>query len=209
MEKISCSIAKDLMPLYMDGVLSEETTEVMKAHLEGCENCRKEYEIMEQEWKVPSTVKLQEENKKMLKELKSQIKRKRILTGVVAVFLAAMVFASGYLVYENVGAVHEYFSPSFEVSLRDIDTVGEWEKISVGEDGYLNFDSVFYKKEMVVHADSSSGIAIRIRDREGNMILESEEILPGESIELEELHRNTDYQVEIKAKGEMVFLWFV
>lgn len=209
MEKISCSIAKDLMPLYMDGVLSEETTEVMKVHLESCENCRKEYEIMEQEWKVPSTVKLQEENKKMLKELKSQIKRKRILTGVVAVFLAAMVFAGGYLVYENVGAVHEYFSPSFEVSLRDIDTVGEWEKISVGEDGYLNFDSVFYKKEMVVHADSSSGIAIRIRDREGNMILESEEILPGESIELEELHRNTDYQVEIKANGEMVFLWFV
>ncbi len=209
MEKISCSIAKDLMPLYMDGVLSEETTEVMKDHLEGCENCRNEYEIMEQEWYLPSTVKLQEENKKMLKELKSQIKRKRILTGVVAVFLAAMVFASGYLVYENVGAVHEYFSPSFEVSLRDIDTVGEWEKISVGEDGYLNFDSVFYKKEMVVHADSSSGIALRIRDREGNMILESEEILPGESIELEELHRNTDYQVEIKAKGEMVFLWFV
>lgn len=209
MEKISCSIAKDLMPLYMDGVLSEETTEVMKDHLEGCENCRNEYEIMEQEWYLPSTVKLQEENKKMLKELKSQIKRKRILTGVVAVFLAAMVFASGYLVYENVGAVHEYFSPSFEVSLRDIDTVGEWEKISVGEDGYLNFDSVFYKKEMVVHADSSSGIALRIRDREGNMILESEEILPGESIELEELHRNTDYQVEIKAKGEAVFLWFV
>ena len=209
MEKISCSIAKDLMPLYMDGVLSEETTEVMKVHLEGCENCRNEYEIMEQEWYLPSTVKLQEENKKMLKELKSQIKRKRILTGVVAVFLAAMVFASGYLVYENVGAVHEYFSPSFEVSLRDIDTVGEWEKISVGEDGYLNFDSVFYKKEMVVHADSSSGIALRIRDREGNMILESEEILPGESIELEELHRNTDYQVEIKAKGEMFFLWFV
>lgn len=209
MEKISCSIAKDLMPLYMDGVLSEETTEVMKVHLESCENCRKEYEIMEQEWYLPSTVKLQEENKKMLKELKSQIKRKRILTGVVAVFLAAMVFASGYLVYENVGAVHEYFSPSFEVSLRDIDTVGEWEKISVGEDGYLNFDSVFYKKEMVVHADSSSGIALRIRDREGNMILESEEILPGESIELEELHRNTDYQVEIKAKGEMFFLWFV
>ena len=31
MEKISCSIAKDLMPLYMDGVLSAETTEVMKA----------------------------------------------------------------------------------------------------------------------------------------------------------------------------------
>lgn len=209
MEKISCSIAKDLMPLYMDGVLSEETTEVMKVHLEGCENCRKEYEIMEQEWNLPSTVKLQEENKKMLKELKSQIKRKRILTGVVAVFLAAMVFASGYLVYENVGAVHEYFSPSFEVSLRDIDTFGEWEKISVGEDGYLNFDSVFYKKEMVVHADSSSGIAMRIMDREGNMILESEEILPGESIDLEELHRNTDYQVEIKAKGEMVFLWFV
>ena len=76
MEKISCSIAKDLMPLYMDGVLSAETTEVMKAHLESCGNCRKEYETMEQEWKLPSSVRLQEENKKMLKELKHQIKRK-------------------------------------------------------------------------------------------------------------------------------------
>ena len=169
MEKISCSIAKDLMPLYMDGVLSAETTEVMKAHLESCWNCRKEYETMEQEWKLPSSVRLQEENKKMLKELKRQIKRKRILTGGVAVFLAAMV----------------------------------------GEDGYLNFNSVFYKKEMGVHADSSDSIALRIMDREGNVILESEEILPGESIDLEKLHRNTDYQVEIKAKGEAVFLWFV
>ena len=112
MEKISCSIAKDLMPLYMDGVLSAETTEVMKAHLESCGNCRKEYETMEQEWKLPSSVRLQEENKKMLKELKRQIKRKRILTGGVAVFLAAMVLVGGYLVYENVGVVHEYFSLS-------------------------------------------------------------------------------------------------
>lgn len=44
------------------------------------------------------------------------------------------------------GLCMSIFSPSFEVSLRDIDTFGEWEKISVGEDGYLNFDSVFYKK---------------------------------------------------------------
>ena len=76
MEKIGCSIAKDLMPLYMDGVLSAETTEVMKAHLESCGNCRKEYETMEQEWKLPSSVRLQEENKKMLKELKRQIKER-------------------------------------------------------------------------------------------------------------------------------------
>ena len=45
MEKIGCSIAKDLLPLYIEGILSEETTQVVEMHLQTCESCKKDFEI--------------------------------------------------------------------------------------------------------------------------------------------------------------------
>ena len=48
MEKISCSIAKDLLPLYIEGILSEETAQVVEMHLQTCENCKRFLEIMRQ-----------------------------------------------------------------------------------------------------------------------------------------------------------------
>ncbi len=38
--KISCEIIKDLLPLYEDGVCSEESRKVIEEHLEKCEECR-------------------------------------------------------------------------------------------------------------------------------------------------------------------------
>ena len=38
-EKLSCHIVEDLLPLYVDGLTSSQTTEDVKAHLESCESC--------------------------------------------------------------------------------------------------------------------------------------------------------------------------
>lgn len=64
---------------------------------------------MRQEFVFPSAPKIQEEDERILKELKRQLKIKRILTAVVAVFVTVAVVISGYLVYTNVGAVHNFF----------------------------------------------------------------------------------------------------
>ncbi|WP_455959044.1 zf-HC2 domain-containing protein, partial [Anaerotignum lactatifermentans] len=53
MEKISCSIAKDLLPLYIEGILSEETAQVVEMHLQTCESCKKDFEIMRQDFVFP------------------------------------------------------------------------------------------------------------------------------------------------------------
>lgn len=37
---MKCHIAQDLMPSYMDGLLSRETEQDMRQHLEECETCR-------------------------------------------------------------------------------------------------------------------------------------------------------------------------
>lgn len=41
--KNECHIVRDLMPLYTEGMLSDESTAFVKAHLETCEDCRGAY----------------------------------------------------------------------------------------------------------------------------------------------------------------------
>ena len=46
MSKISCHIIQDILPLYVDGIVSEDTKEMVEEHLRECESCRKEAEHM-------------------------------------------------------------------------------------------------------------------------------------------------------------------
>lgn len=38
---MKCNIVKDLMPLYAEGLCSEETAEEIREHLEACPECKK------------------------------------------------------------------------------------------------------------------------------------------------------------------------
>jgi len=50
---ISCDIIKDLLPLYHDGVCSEDSKKVVDEHLRHCESCRDELKAMDS--KLPIT----------------------------------------------------------------------------------------------------------------------------------------------------------
>ena len=41
-----CKVCEDLLPLYADGVLNEESAQFVRAHLGACAECRKKYEEM-------------------------------------------------------------------------------------------------------------------------------------------------------------------
>ena len=40
---LSCKIIEDLLPLYEEGICSEETRDAVEKHLSECEKCRKLY----------------------------------------------------------------------------------------------------------------------------------------------------------------------
>lgn len=40
MKELSCGIARDLLPLYAEGLLGQESREALEHHLPGCEGCR-------------------------------------------------------------------------------------------------------------------------------------------------------------------------
>ena len=50
---MKCSIIMDLIPLHVDDCCSEESSELVKEHLENCENCRHMYSIMNRKSYVP------------------------------------------------------------------------------------------------------------------------------------------------------------
>jgi predicted anti-sigma-YlaC factor YlaD len=46
MERISCRIIEDILPLYVDGVCSEESRNAVESHIANCGECRKKLEQM-------------------------------------------------------------------------------------------------------------------------------------------------------------------
>jgi predicted anti-sigma-YlaC factor YlaD len=45
--KMSCEIIKDLLPLYLDGVCSDDSRTAVEEHLAVCEHCRAELQAMQ------------------------------------------------------------------------------------------------------------------------------------------------------------------
>lgn len=43
---MDCNVIRDLLPLYQDEAVSEETKKVIEEHLESCEDCRRFYDEM-------------------------------------------------------------------------------------------------------------------------------------------------------------------
>ena len=45
MNKVSCEIIQDLLPLYCDDACSAESRQMVQAHLQSCETCREELRV--------------------------------------------------------------------------------------------------------------------------------------------------------------------
>lgn len=53
MEKITCDVIRDLLPLYCDGVCSRDSRELVREHLEDCRECCSLLQKMKQECVLP------------------------------------------------------------------------------------------------------------------------------------------------------------
>lgn len=208
MEKISCSIVKDLLPLYIDGILRKETEETVKAHLESCDACRKDYEVMTRELTMLSAPEVQEESKKTFIALKRRLRRRRILSAMIAAVITAVIVISVVLVYMNVEPVQDFFTQDIMVVIRDGETADVWTPVYIEENGYLTFDHLFCKKTVSLDANSDSGVMLRFLDTEGNVVLDSVSVLPGEKVSLKTLKKGTHYYVEMQTDGTDIFLRF-
>ena len=95
-----CSIVRDLLPLYVEDMVSADTGEFVKEHLEGCEECRTEHDRM----KLPQARKESgdaAENKEAvapLVALQRKLGRKKVQTVLCTVLFVVALFVSAFAV---------------------------------------------------------------------------------------------------------------
>lgn len=115
--KITCDVIQDLMPSYIDGILSEDSKVLVEEHMGTCQECRKMLEIMKEEQGKeqvrikPSAASTAErgagetentesnanaESVAALKKIRKKLLVRRVLTAAVAVILTLIAAAAGY-----------------------------------------------------------------------------------------------------------------
>ena len=111
MDKISCNVAKDLLPLYVDEVLSEDSCKLLKKHIDSCTACRENYEEMKG---IDNPVKSKQADKEkaVIKKIRKTINRKRLfgicVTAILVLAIAigtfyGLVHKQSYLPYADTG----------------------------------------------------------------------------------------------------------
>ena len=86
----TCSIVQDLLPLYEEDMLREETKEFVDGHLVQCAACRAELDALKADVK-PVPVSAQP-----LRDLKRQLRRKKLTAVLLAVTLALTLATAGF-----------------------------------------------------------------------------------------------------------------
>ena len=92
--KITCDVIQDLMPSYIDGILSEDSKALVEEHMGTCQECRKMLEIMkEEQGKEQAQMR---SSAATLKKIRKKLIVRRVLIATVAVILTLIVAAAGY-----------------------------------------------------------------------------------------------------------------
>lgn len=84
-----CSVVRDLLPLLSEGLVSEESRELVRGHMDTCKKCRIYMECLEEEQKEATDMRLSNDNR-----LKRALKRRRYeMLGMLGgmIFLLAII----------------------------------------------------------------------------------------------------------------------
>lgn len=95
MEKISCEIIQDLLPLYYDEVCSIETTKLVEDHLEYCESCRLELDRIKAEISLPQPLMAENQNEaEVIKGLSVVWRRSKLKAFVIGILIASLLYGA-------------------------------------------------------------------------------------------------------------------
>lgn len=80
--KLSCDIIRDLLPLYAEDMVSQDSKKLVDDHLCGCDECTRQLGIMKKASKLPIEVET-----KSLQRIENTIRRRRVLSVLTTVML--------------------------------------------------------------------------------------------------------------------------
>ncbi len=97
MAKVNCNVIQDILPLYIDDVVSDDTKELVEEHLQNCVICQKVYDEtkmdLASELNVHGQTKENNNEGKDLKNFKKFFKRRKIRTVLISIVVTIAFFA--------------------------------------------------------------------------------------------------------------------
>lgn len=86
--KLNCSIAEDLLPLYLEEMCSEESRAALEEHLQGCTACREKLERMKSDGILPDAQ--PREGELRIPDYAKKVRRRRIRVGIAVTTLCLL-----------------------------------------------------------------------------------------------------------------------
>lgn len=103
--KNECSVVRDILPLYLENMVSEETAESIKEHIENCPDCAAEFEAMRSGKTVEKIGEeaqsdLEAEVLRSIKNIRKKFRKKVLRVGsLIAAVIATVLIAGGLLLH--------------------------------------------------------------------------------------------------------------
>ncbi len=108
---MNCNVARDLIPLYADGLCEKETRHELEEHLRDCDDCRNMAE--EAKTGLDTRLKIKTDNEiKPFKKINKKARRSKIISVTVISVLSAVIIALGLMIYSQI--VKSDKIPNFE-----------------------------------------------------------------------------------------------
>lgn len=121
-----CNLLQDLLPLYLDGVCSEESKIAVEQHLSECPGCKEYYAAMQEADEIiitPPNAERECQKAASFQSVKKKLFRKQILIVAASlVLLAALAFAGIGVLKSSVKVVE--YEDNISVSMIDGSLVG-------------------------------------------------------------------------------------
>lgn len=93
MSDINCNVIQDILPLYVDDVVCQDTRCVVDAHLQSCEKCRNEAAVMRSKVVVP----VDTDEAGVLTRVKHRWGKRQLIKGVVLTLTVVLVLTGVFL----------------------------------------------------------------------------------------------------------------
>ena len=112
MANITCNVVRDLLPLYVDDVLSDDSRKVVDDHISDCTECRDLYLKMRNPVADNGTERCSD-GQEALKKIRRSIIKKRLITALITAVCVVTIACSLFYVV----VVHEKYIPYEEAAL--------------------------------------------------------------------------------------------
>ena len=89
--KNECNIVQDILPLYLENMISTGTKQFVEEHLNQCAECEMKLELLKTDMCVEKNYQLEEAPIQAINKIRFDIKKKRIVTGILSAALSVIV----------------------------------------------------------------------------------------------------------------------